>query len=128
MYYLGLDWGKNKCGLAIADKETLIANTFKQGTEADIYRNIFDFSQKEKIEKIIIGCHSDLLKNSKFKKFIKKIEQLKIAIELENEDFSTQIAQQNLINAQQKKISKRDDIESARVILQGWLDKRKNKC
>jgi len=128
MYYLGLDWGKSKCGLAIADKENLIANTFKQGTETDIYQNIFDFSQKEKIEKIIIGCHSDLLKNNKFKKFIKKIEQLKIAIEFENEDFSTQIAQQNLINAQQKKISKRDDIESARVILQGWLDKREKRC
>jgi RNase H-fold protein (predicted Holliday junction resolvase) len=37
------------------------------------------------------------------------------------------VAQRNLINANQKNISRTDDVESARVILQGWLDKKINK-
>lgn len=123
MYYLGIDWGKSKCGLAIADKETLIANTYKQLREIDLYQEVFDFSKKEKIDKIIIGWHEDLIKNIQFKKFIKKIKKLKISIELENEEYSTQIAQKNLITTGNKNISQKDDVESARIILQGWLDK-----
>jgi len=50
-----------------------------------------------------------------------------IPVELENEDFSTQVAHRNLIDADRKKISREDDIESSRVILQSWLDKENNK-
>jgi RNase H-fold protein (predicted Holliday junction resolvase) len=72
MYYIGIDWGKSKCGIAIADKENRIASTHKQVKEIDLYQEIFDFIQKESVKKIIIGYHSDLMLNSKFKKFLEK--------------------------------------------------------
>jgi len=33
MYYLGIDWGQSKCGLAIADQENRIASVYKQVAE-----------------------------------------------------------------------------------------------
>ncbi len=123
MYYLGIDWGKNKYGIAIADKETLIANTYKQVSKNDVYSEIFNFSKKEKINKIIVGYHKDLVKDKQFNEFIKKIKQLKIPIKFENEEYSTRIAQKNLIAIKSKNISQKDDVESARIILQSWLDK-----
>lgn len=123
MYYLAIDWGKTKCGIAVADKETLIANTYKQIQEADVYQEIFDFSKKEKVDKIIIGYHEDLTKDKRFNEFVEKIKQLEIPIEFENEEYSTQIAQKNLMTVRSRNISRGDDVESARVILQSWLDK-----
>ncbi len=124
MFYLGIDWGESKCGLAIADSENRIASIYKQVSRSDIYQEISDLNRKEKIEKIIIGFNENLLKKEKFQKFLAEIEKLEIPIELENEDFSTQIAQKNLIDADRKNISKDDDVESARVILQGWIDRQ----
>lgn len=123
MYYLAIDWGKTKCGIAVADKETLIANTYRQIQEADVYQEIFDFSKKEKVDKIIIGYHEDLTKDKRFNEFVEKIKQLEIPIEFENEEYSTQIAQKNLMTVRSRNISRGDDVESARVILQSWLDK-----
>jgi len=127
MFYLGIDWGQSKCGLAIADLENRIASVYKQVKETDIYQEVFDLTQKEKVQKIIIGFNDRLLKRKLFKEFLTEIKKIGIPIELENEDFSTQVAQRNLINANQKNISRTDDVESARVILQGWLDKKINK-
>jgi len=126
MYYLGIDWGKSKCGIAIADKENMIASSYRQVAENDVRQEIFDFAQKEKVKKIIVGVHLDLMKNDKFNKFLDQIKQIGVTVELENEDFSTQVAQANLKDVKEKGISKEDDIEAARVILQGWLDKLKS--
>ena len=127
MYYLGVDWGKSKCGLAIADEENLIASSYKQVSEPDLYQEILFFSRKESIKKIILGFHEDLKREKKFRDFLEKIKELNIELELENEKFSTQMAQKNLIKADRKKISQIDDVESARIILQGWLDKNNSK-
>ena len=124
MYYLGIDWGQSKCGLAIADEENRIASVYKQVSEADVYREVFKLAQKEKINKIIVGFNEKLLKRQLFNLFLTEIEKNGIPIELENEDFSTQVAHRNLIDAKQKKISQEDDVESSRIILQSWLDKK----
>jgi putative Holliday junction resolvase len=127
MYYLGIDWGQSKCGLAIADQENRIASIYKQVTEKNVYNEVFDLVQKEKIEKIIIGFNEKLLRRKIFNLFLEKIKKMGVPVELENEDFSTQIAHHNLKDADQKKIFQGDDVESSRVILQGWLDKKSNK-
>lgn len=123
MYYLGIDWGKTKCGIAVADEENLIASVYKQVAESEICQEVSNFSQKEKIKKIIIGSHEDLLKNKRFNNFLREIKRMGMKIELENEEFSTKIAKRNMIDADSKKISQKDDVESARIILQSWLDK-----
>jgi putative Holliday junction resolvase len=123
MYYLGIDWGKNKAGIAIADRENLIAKGYKQISTVEVFQEVLDFSQKEKVEKIIIGFYPDLSKNKEFQKFIKKIKKIGIILELEDENFSTQMAQKNLMDFKSKNVSQRDDMEAARIILQSWLDK-----
>ncbi len=128
MYYLGIDWGKNKIGLAVADKENLIAKGYKQMKADEVCQEILVFSQKEKLEKIVVGFYSDLLKKKEFQKFIKKIKELNIPLEMEDEKFSTQMAQKNLMDFKEKKVSQKDDMESARIILQSWLDKLNSKC
>jgi len=127
MYYLGIDWGQSKCGLAIADQENRIASVYKQVREADVYREILDLVEKEKIIKIIIGCNEKLFKRKIFKDFLVEIKKTGVSIELENEDFSTQIAHRNLIDADRKNIFQKDDVESSRIILQSWLDKKAKK-
>ena len=127
MYYLGIDWGQSKCGLAIADQENRIASVYKQVAEKNVYQEIYNLAQKEKIQKIIVGFNEKLLERKIFKLFLVEIKKMGIPVELENEDFSTQVAHRNLIDADRKKISREDDIESSRVILQSWLDKENNK-
>jgi RNase H-fold protein (predicted Holliday junction resolvase) len=46
-------------------------------------------------------------------------------IEYQEEMFTTKQAQRNLIEKGVKGIKKFDDQEAARIILQGWLDKKK---
>ncbi len=127
MYYLGIDWGQSKCGMAIADRENRIASAYKQVAEADIYQEVLNLVQREKIKKIIIGSNEKLFQRKIFKLFLTKIKEIGIPMVLENEDFSTQVAQRNLIEAKQKNIEREDDVESARVILQSWLDNKGKK-
>jgi len=49
-----------------------------------------------------------------------------IEVQYQNEMFTTKMAQQNLIEKGVKGIKRYDDQEAARIILQDWLDKRKN--
>jgi RNase H-fold protein (predicted Holliday junction resolvase) len=124
MFYLGIDWGQSKCGLAIADQENRIASVYRQVKAYDIFKEIFDLIEGEEIIKIIVGYNEKLLKRKIFKEFLAEIKKMKIPVELENEDFSTQMAHQNLIDADRKNIFRRDDVESSRIILQSWLDKK----
>jgi len=128
MFYLGIDWGKNKCGLAIADSENMIASTYRQVFVTQVFEEVSSFIQKEEVEKIIIGFHGDLKKDRDFNEFLDEIRTRNIPIEFQDERFSTKIAQKNLIDARKKKLDQKDDVESARIILQSWLDNKKKKC
>jgi putative transcription antitermination factor YqgF len=127
MYYLGLDWGKNKVGMAVADKETLIATAYKKVLEENLLEEILDFVQNNKLEKIIVGLNENVRKERKFKKLIDDLKKNKIDLELEDENFSTKMAQKNIKDFKEKNIADIDDEESARIILQSWLDNKKDR-
>lgn len=124
-YYLAIDWGTKKIGLAIADDETRIASALKTARASEVANYILDLSKKIFIDKIIVG---DYLKKDKFRKNSKQIQAFideikkttNIEIERAYEGFSSKIAQRNL--RQKGAGSGSDDAESARIILQGWLD------
>lgn len=131
--YLGIDYGKAKVGLAIADSETRMA--FAYGTltnDKDFLYKLGEIVEREGVEKVIIGMHScrgfsstaveekPLLRLANFFK-----DKLNIEVEYQNEMYSTQQAERNLIEKGVKKIKKYDDQEAARIILQSWLDKKK---
>jgi putative Holliday junction resolvase len=124
MYYLGLDWGKSKVGMAVADKETLIATAYKKISEENLLEEVLDFVQKNKLEKVIVGLNQNVQKERKFKKLIEDFQKHKIDFELEDENFSTKMAQKNIAEFKENKIADVDDAESARIILQSWLDNK----
>lgn len=128
MYYLGIDWGKNKVGMAVADKETLIATAYKKISEENLLREVLFFAKKNKLEKVIIGSNENVGKEKKFKKLIDDLKRNEIEFELENENFSTKMAQKNIMDFKEKNLADIDDKESARIILQSWLDNKKDKC
>ena len=118
-HFLGVDFGEAKIGLAVADSETRIA--FSYGVlknDKDLIKKIKEIIEKEKIGKIIIGDSGVETRHCLVS------TKLGIPIEYQNELFSTQQAERNLIENGAKKIKRFDDQEAARIILQSWLDKK----
>lgn len=128
--YLGIDYGKAKIGLAIADNETGLA--FQYGTilnDNNFHKNLLNIIEKENISIVIIGTPGYLNQEQEFypgKKlgnFLK--EKLKVKVKYQEEMLSTKEAERNLIEKGMKRIKKYDDQEAARIILQSWLDKNR---
>lgn len=126
-HYLGIDFGISKIGLALADEETKIAFAF------DIFKNdkyfienIIKIINEKNVDKVIIGITSH--KNdteSKMKKisFGKMLEEkIDCDILYYEEMFTTKIAQNNLRESGKKNVTRNDDMEAARIILQSWID------
>ncbi|MDD5652135.1 MAG: Holliday junction resolvase RuvX [Candidatus Moranbacteria bacterium] len=126
--YLGIDWGESKIGLAIADEENRIALAFENVENDDKMLNkIKEIIEKENIAEIVIG-RPFYLRNEKIpsggEKFGELIEKrIGLPIHYQNEMFTTRMAQKNLIETGAKDVGKIDDKESARIILQDWLDR-----
>jgi putative Holliday junction resolvase len=126
-HFLGIDYGESKVGLATADSETRMA--FQYATldnDNNFLQKLSEIIQKENISKVIIGISASVeVKPLRFRleNFLK--EKLKMKIEYQEEMFTTKQAQRNLIEKGVKGIKKFDDQEAARIILQGWLDKKK---
>jgi len=120
-HILGVDFGKAKIGLAIADSETRIA--FSYGTlknDKELQRKLAESIEKENISKIVIG-----MAGVETRLIASLLEKLNIPIEYQSEIFSTQQAERNLIEKGAKRIKRFDDQEAAKIILQSWLDKKK---
>lgn len=148
---LGIDFGKSKVGLAMADNETKIAFVYTTlKNDKNFLENLIKIIQKEGVGKIIIGISSYIHphtkttnKDSRNYKFVKvnggnfgvgvkegeklgmliKKELPEIEIEYQNEMFTTKMAQANLVEKGMKNVAKPDDQEAAKIILQSWLDK-----
>ena len=130
---LGIDFGKAKIGLALAEYETKMAFAYATlPNDKNFLENLAEIIKKENISKIIIGIPSYISREKaeyegkELGKLIKNIFP-EIKIEYHNEMFTTKMAQANLIEKGARSIKKYDDIEAARIILQSWLDLCYNK-
>lgn len=126
--YLGIDYGKSNVGLALADNETKMAFAYKTlKNDKNFKNNLGEIVEKENVGKIVIGIPAYSTPGSVEKEakelgeFLKNT--LKIEVFYQNEMFTTKMAQSNLIEKGMKRVNKFDDQESARIILQEWLDK-----
>jgi putative Holliday junction resolvase len=127
-YYLGIDYGESKCGLAIADSETRIA--FAYGVlknNEEMLKNILAVVKKEKIETVIIGVpkrmgDKKIVYNGE--KLGEQLEKEKIEVFYQDEIYSTKIARENLKEKGARDINRFDDAEAARIILDSFLQKR----
>jgi putative Holliday junction resolvase len=124
---LGIDYGKAKVGLAIADNETRIA--FGYGVlenNHDFFNKLADIIKKEDISAVVIGIPSYINREEteydgeKLGEYLKTIIGLKV--EYQNEMFTTKLAQEKLKEKGMKNIKDLDDQEAARIILQEWLE------
>jgi putative holliday junction resolvase len=129
-HILGIDFGSAKVGLSLADTETRIA--FVYGAIAvgrDFFDKIGEIIQKESVEAVVIGIPQYNIEKEGEEKARKMGEALQgkfdVAVEYQDEMFTTKMAQANLREKGEKMVSKIDDAESARIILQEWLDKKK---
>lgn len=122
--FLGLDFGKSKIGMAMADSETRMAfayGTFKN--DKDFPMKLREIIEKENVEAIIIGIPAYKHDSGEIQKFAGKIvKDLDVKIEYQNEMFTTKMAQENIKERGGKNIAESDDQEAARIILQEWLD------
>ena len=137
MRYLGLDLGTKTCGVAITDRTHTIASFYKNITykeEEKLLLEIKDIVNKEEIEKIILGFPKNMnntiresaLRTINFKETLEKL--VDIPIILEDERLTTKIAHQALIEGSNMSRGKRKKIidgQSAIIILQSYLDKRR---
>ncbi|HPN96730.1 MAG TPA: Holliday junction resolvase RuvX [Candidatus Moranbacteria bacterium] len=127
-HYLGIDYGRAKIGLALADTETKIA--FVYGTldnNKELFQNLVEIIRKEDVIKVIVGVPSYINREETeypSEDFGYTLKSLIPDVELEfaNEMFTTKMAEANLIEKRIKGIKKHDDEEAARIILQSWLD------
>ena len=138
MRYLGLDLGTKTIGLAISDKTGLIASSYKvlhhdNNPESclDELKSIIDSNN---IEALVLGLPKNMnntlgeraLSTLKYKNFLES--NIKIPIYLEDERLTTKSAESLLIegDTSRKKRKKVIDKVAATIILQSFLDQRRN--
>jgi len=139
MKYLGLDLGTRTLGISISDLTHTIATTYKTiRYEEENYeyllqelKNIID---KEQIEKIVLGLPKNMNNTIgesaerciNFKKLIE--ENLNIEVIMQDERLTTKEATNYMIeaNMSRKKRKKKIDSLAANIILQTYLDRKKD--
>lgn len=126
--YLGIDWGAVDVGIALADPETRIAlacTTLRN--DAQLLQEIAAIVEREDVGTIVIGIPSHVNRQAveyEGEKLGSLLAQFlpTVRIAYQDEMFTTKMAQCNLIERGMKQVSKHDDEEAARIILQEWLD------
>lgn len=125
---LGLDFGKAKIGLAIADNETRMAFAFSTlKNDKNFLQKLGEIIENENIKTIVIGItrhekdQQSAEEKMEFAKMVKK--ETGLVPVFQEEMFTTKMATENLKQSGQKNIAAKDDQEAARIILQSWLDK-----
>ena len=130
--YLGLDWGQKKIGLAVAHVDMAIASAIGVIKNDDrVMQSLADVIDEYDVERIVIGKSEHALHNDNvlhIEKFGTRCsKELCVPVEFFAEMFSTREAQNNLKSANRKNVHMKDDAESARIILQSYIDAQKDK-
>ncbi len=125
MRILGIDYGRSKMGIAIADGP--LAEPLKVFHYKDtklVAEQIKRIIEEENIEKVVIGVSEGLM-GEESKNFSKSFgEMINIPVETSDETLSTQDAQRLSREAgiHQKRRRKMEDAFAACVMLQNYLD------
>ena len=127
-YILGIDYGLAKVGLAKADEETRIAFPWQViKNDQNFINNILKIIIEESVNQIVIGQSKQ--NQQKFKaQEVQKIgqeisEKSGQPVFFEEEMFTTRMAIKNIQERPDYSRQSQDDAESARLILESWLNK-----
>ena len=123
---LGIDYGKSKIGIALAPKSLLALKLKVLTNDDNFFKELARIIQENEVDKIVVGLplNMDGTKSKETKEaeeFAEKLQEkfTKLRVVTYDERLSTVEAKKNLPG----KLP--DDTEAARIILQGYLDKRK---
>ena len=125
-YFLGLDWGKSKIGVAMADDETRMAFAHSViKNDMKFFEVLQKLIKENDVETIVIGepahyAHAGGVGHAARVFGAEVAERCGVKVEFFQEIFTTKMAQSNL--HQSGKSVTLDDQEAARLILQEWLD------
>ena len=129
MRYLGIDYGEKRIGIAVSDPLGRIAFPkkviFNRGRES-VLAKLKSLLEEEKISLIVVGLPvglngKDTEQTKRVRDFAEMLKkELNIAVEFENEMFTTRMAMQAGVKKEHM------DEAAASVILQSYLDKRGN--
>jgi len=132
---IAIDFGKKRIGLAITDSEKIIASPLKTVNAKEIFPFLKGIFCNEDIECVVLGDpkmknnkHNELVKD--LMKFHNKIKrEFNIPIHFVDERFTSKIAFRIILDANIKKMKRRDkalvDKVSASLILETYLKKIK---
>ncbi len=135
---LGIDYGKARVGVAVSDPLGIFASPLETVPSAKIIEYLQKYALSETVERFVVGyplnlngapaqCAPDV------DAFLKRLAKAfpDIPIVLEDERFTSVLAHRAMIDGGMKKKDRRDknsvDKISAAIILQGFLDRNKNR-
>lgn len=126
-YYLGLDWGKAKIGVALADDETRLAfgHTVLRNDEK-LFDSLKELQKAYPFTEVVMGIPQHAAQHS-HKEDIKRFgvlleRELGVKVSYFTEMFTTKMAQANRLERGRMKDLDADDKEASRIILQEWLE------
>lgn len=127
--FLGIDWGSVKVGIALAHEETRVALAYATlENNKELLLRLGEIITAEHIGTVVIGIPSYINREEveyAGEKLGRLLEQrFSVLVEYQNEMFTTKMAQANLIERGEKGVSRHDDEEAARIILQEWLERK----
>ena len=130
---MGIDFGEKRIGIALSDPFHLFAYPFKTLiNDSKFWIQIGNIIKEKNVSKILLGLpsasgtSSNAFRN-KVEKFKAEIEKkLKIIVIFWDEEFTSSIAKEKVLESVTKKAKRRDksliDSLSAAIILQEYLD------
>ena len=132
---MGIDFGEKRIGIALSDPLLIFAYPFTTlQNDLAFIKNLSKIILEKNIAKIILGLPSSKFKSSaELSKKVQKLKQeietkFKIEVILWDEEFSSAIAKEKVIQSVTKKSKRKNkdllDQHSAAIILQEYLDSK----
>ncbi len=134
---LAVDYGKKRVGLAVTDPSQIIANRLTTVPTHTLWDFLEDYFKKEKVETVIVGYPKQMNNTASeavtyINPFLKKFQQKypDIQLKITDERFTSKMAFQTMIDGGLKKQKRQDkgmvDAISATIILQNYLEQKRN--
>ena len=124
--FLAIDWGRAKVGVALAHAETRIAVPYGiWPVDENLWPILEEIIRIEEIGTVILGDpeHPEADFAEELAEVKEKLTSLRVEVIMQNEMFTSKMAQANRLEAAKKAIQAYDDAEAARIMLTDWLDK-----
>ncbi|KAF0237018.1 MAG: putative holliday junction [Prolixibacteraceae bacterium] len=135
---LSIDYGRKRVGLAVTDIQQIIATRLATIPAHTIWDFLTEYFKKEKVEIVVVGYPKQMNNEASeavryINPFLKKfqIQYPDIQLEIHDERFTSKMAFQAMIEGGLRKQKRQDkaliDGISATIILQSYLEQKRNK-